>query len=181
MPHTSWAQQHDSCPWEGHDGETRETQSPDSLRMGSWVISTENQMGKISLNTTKILNEMGIPDYLTWLLRNLYASQEATVRTRHGITKWFKIGKGVCQDCILSHWLFNLYAEFSSVQSLSCVWFFVTPWTAACQASLSITNFWSLLKLMSLESVMDICRVHHAKYWTGGSSSWNQQCWEKYQ
>ena len=55
---------------------------------------------------------MGIPDYLTWLLRNLYAGQEATVRTGHGTTDWFQIGKGVCQDCILSPCLFNLYAEY---------------------------------------------------------------------
>ena len=54
---------------------------------------------------------MGIPDHLTCLLRKLYASQEATVRTRHG-TDWFQIGQGVCQDCILSPCLFNLYAEY---------------------------------------------------------------------
>ena len=55
---------------------------------------------------------MGIPDYLTCLIRNLYAGQEATVRTRHGTTDWFQIGKGVCQDYILSPCLFNLYAEY---------------------------------------------------------------------
>ena len=60
----------------------------------------------------KILKEMGIPDHLTCLLRNLYAGQEATVRTGHGTTDWFQIGKGVCQDYILSHCLFNLYAEY---------------------------------------------------------------------
>ena len=60
----------------------------------------------------KILKEMGIPDHLTCLLRNLYADQEATVRTRHGTIGWFKIGKGVCQGCILSPCLFNLYAEY---------------------------------------------------------------------
>ena len=58
------------------------------------------------------LKEMGIPDHLTGLLRNLYAGQEATVRTRHGITDWFQIGKGVRQGCILSPCLFNLYAEY---------------------------------------------------------------------
>ena len=58
-----------------------------------------------------ILNEMGIPDHLTCLLRNLYAGQEATVRTGHGTMDWFQIGKGVCQGCILSPCLFNLYAE----------------------------------------------------------------------
>ena len=56
----------------------------------------------------KILKEMGIPDHLTFLLRNLYARQEATVRTGHGTTDWFQIGKGVCQGCILSLCLFNL-------------------------------------------------------------------------
>ena len=59
----------------------------------------------------KILKEMGIPDHLTCLLRNLYAGQEATVRTGHGTTDWFQIGKGVHQDCILSPCLFNLHAE----------------------------------------------------------------------
>ena len=60
----------------------------------------------------KILKEMGIPDLLTYLLRNLYAGQEATVRTEHGTTDWFQIGKGVCQGCILSPCLFNLYTEY---------------------------------------------------------------------
>ena len=59
----------------------------------------------------KILKEMGTPDHLTCLLRNLYAGQEATVRTGHGTTDWFQIGKGVRQGCILSHCLFNLYAK----------------------------------------------------------------------
>ena len=59
----------------------------------------------------KILKEMGIPDHLTCLLRNLYAGQEATVRTGHGTTDWFQIGKGVHQGCILSPGLFNFYAD----------------------------------------------------------------------
>ena len=80
----------------------------------------------------KILKEMGIPDHLTCLLRNLYTGQEATVRTGHGTTDWFQIGKGVHQGCILSPCLFNLYAEY-------------------------------------------IMRN------TGLSTSWNQDCWEKYQ
>ena len=70
----------------------------------------------------KILKEMGIPDHLTCLLGNLYAGQEATVRTRHGTTDWFQIGKGVCQGCILSPCLFNLYAEYIS-----------TSWNQDCQ------------------------------------------------
>ena len=60
----------------------------------------------------KILKEMGIRDHLTCLLRNLYAGQEAAVRTGHGRTQWFQIGKGVCQGYILSPFLFNLYAEY---------------------------------------------------------------------
>ena len=60
----------------------------------------------------KILKEMGIPDHLTCLLRNLYAGQEATLRTGHGTTDWFQIRKGVCQVCILSPCLLNLYAEY---------------------------------------------------------------------
>ena len=65
-----------------------------------------------SQETVENLKEMGIPDHLTCLLRNLYAGQEATVRTGHGATDWFQIGKGVCQGCILSPCLFNLYAEY---------------------------------------------------------------------
>ena len=79
----------------------------------------------------KILKEVGIPDHLICLLRNLYAGQDATVRIGHGTTDWFQIGKGVCQGCILSPCLFNLYAEY--------------------------------------------------KRWAGGSTSWNQDCQEKYQ
>ena len=60
----------------------------------------------------KILQDMGIPDHLTCLLRNLYAGQEATVKTGHKTTDWFQIGKGVCQGCILSPCLFNFYAEY---------------------------------------------------------------------
>ena len=60
----------------------------------------------------KILKEMGIPEHLIGLLRNLYSGQEATVRTGHGTTDWFQIGKAICQGCILSPCLFNLYAEY---------------------------------------------------------------------
>ena len=97
---------------------------------------------------------MRIPDHLTCLLRNLYAGQDATVRTGHETMEWFQIGKEVHQDCILSPCLFNLYAEFSSLQSLSHVLLFATPWIVARQASLSITNSRSSLRLMSIESVM---------------------------
>ena len=66
----------------------------------------------ITANCGKFLKEMGIPDHLSCLLRNLYAGQEATVRTGHGTTDCFQIGKGVHQGCILSPCLFNLYAEY---------------------------------------------------------------------
>ena len=66
----------------------------------------------ITKKMRKILQEMGIPDHLTCLLRNLCADQEATVRTRHGTKDWFKIGKGVGQGCIFSLCLFNLYADY---------------------------------------------------------------------
>ena len=60
----------------------------------------------------KILQVMGTPDHLTCLQRNLYAGQEATIRTRHGTTDWFQMGKGLCQDCILTPCLCNLYADY---------------------------------------------------------------------
>ena len=69
-------------------------------------------MGQKKKKMWKSLKEIGIPDHLTCLLRNLYAGQEATVRIRHGKTNWFKIGKGVCKGCIVSPCLFNLYAEY---------------------------------------------------------------------
>ena len=67
---------------------------------------------RITTNCGKILKEMGLPDHLTCLLKNLYACQEATVWTTHGTADWFQIGKGVHQGCILSSCLFNLYAEY---------------------------------------------------------------------
>ena len=67
-------------------------------------------INSILLNMDKILK--GVPDHFICLLRNLYAGQEATVRTRHETVNWFKIGKGVLQDCMLSPFLFNLYAEY---------------------------------------------------------------------
>ena len=66
----------------------------------------------ITIKLWKILQEIGMPDHLTCLLRNLYTGQEATVRTGHGTTDWFQIRKGVHQGCILSSCLFNFYAEY---------------------------------------------------------------------
>ena len=84
---------------------SRKTSISDLLAMPKPLIVWHNKLWKI-------LKEMGIPDHLTCLLRNLYAGQEATVRTGHGTTDWFQIGKGVRQGCILSPCLFNLYAEY---------------------------------------------------------------------
>ena len=105
----------------------------------------------------KILKDMGIPNYFICLLRNLHASQEPTVRTRHGTTDWFKIGKGVCQGYILLPCLFNLYAEHimwkaglkvkAKVQLLSRFRLFATTWTVAYQAPPSMgfsrQEYWS--------------------------------------
>ena len=74
--------------------------------------SSTKDFDSVDHNKLKILQEIGIPDHLTCLLRNLCAGQEATVRTRHGTTDSFQIGKGVHQGCILSPCLFNLYAEY---------------------------------------------------------------------
>ena len=81
-----------------------------------WILEKAREFQKniyfCFIDYRKILQEMGIPDHLTCLLRNLYAGREATVRTRHGTTDWFLIGKGVFQGCILSPCLFNIYAEY---------------------------------------------------------------------
>ena len=87
---------------------------------GSWKKQESSRKTSISALLTMqkpltvwiILQEMGIPDDLTCFLRNLYAGQEATVRTGHGTMDWFQIGKEICQGCILSPCLFNLYAEY---------------------------------------------------------------------
>ena len=78
----------------------------------------------------KILKEIGIPDHLTWFLRNLYSDQEAIVRTVYGTTDWFQIGKGIRQGCILSPCLFNLYAEY-------IMW---NAWLDEAQAGVKITG-----------------------------------------
>ena len=104
-------------------GEEPEIKLPTST--GSWKKEDSSRKTSISalLTMPKPLTvwitrncgkfwKMGIPDHLTCLLRNLYTGQEATVRTGHGTTDWFQIGKGVCQGCILSPCLFNFYAEY---------------------------------------------------------------------
>ena len=99
----------------------------DHIANKCWILEKEGNSRKISTSASllmpktdcvdhnklwKILQEMGVPNHLTCLLRNLYAGQEATVRTGHGTTDWFQIRKGLCQGCILSPCLFNLYAEY---------------------------------------------------------------------
>ena len=92
---------------------------------GSWEMQESSRKTSISASLTakafdcvdhnklwKILKEIGIPEHLTYLLRKLYTGQETTVRTEHGITDWFQIGKGVRQGCILSPCLFNIYADY---------------------------------------------------------------------
>ena len=116
----------------------------DNSRKTSTSLSLIMLKSLTSLITTnwKILKEMGIPDHLTCLLRNLYAGQEVTVRTRHGTTIWSKIGKEIRQGCILSPCLFNLYAE-NIMERLG----------------------WKKYKLESrlLEeiSITQVCRLHH--------------------
>ena len=84
----------------------------ESSRKTSALLTTSKPLIVWITTNWKILKEMGIPDHLTCLLRNLYAGQEAAVRTEHGTTEWFHIGKGLCQGCIFSPCLFNLYAEY---------------------------------------------------------------------
>ena len=103
--------------------EEPEIKSPTSTGSSKKQVSSRKTSTSASLTMPKPLTvffttncgkflEMGIPDHLTCLLRNLYAGQEATVRTRHGTTDWFQIGKGVHQGCILSPWLFNFFAVY---------------------------------------------------------------------
>ena len=104
----------------------------------------------------KILKEMGMPDHLTCLLRNLYAGQEEIVRTEHVTTDWFQIGNGVRQGCILSPCLFNLYAEYImwnakldvKWKSFSRVWLFVTPLDSIVH-DFSRPEYWSVLPFPS--------------------------------
>ena len=92
-------------------GSWKKQESSRKISMSALLTMPKPLTMRITTNW-KILLEMGIPDHLTCLLRNLHASQEATVRMGHGTTDWFQIGKGVHQGCILSPCLFNLYAEY---------------------------------------------------------------------
>ena len=120
------------------DGSSKKQESSRKTSISALLTMPKPSTVWITINW-KILKEMGIPDHLTCLSRNLYAGQEATVRTGHGTTDWLQIGKGVCQGCILSPCLINLYAEY----------------------------------------IMMYIRVHQR--WAGRSTSWNQDCREKYQ
>ena len=92
-------------------GSLKKQESSRKISTFAWLTMPKSLTVWITTNW-KILQEMGIPDHLTCLLRNVYAGQEATVRTGHGTTDWFQIGKGVRQGCILSPCLFNFCAEY---------------------------------------------------------------------
>ena len=92
-------------------GSSKEQASSTKISISALLTMPKSLIVWITINW-KILKEMGIPDHQTWFLRDLYAGQEAIVRTGHGTTDWFQIGKGVRQGCILSPCLFNLYAEY---------------------------------------------------------------------
>ena len=92
-------------------GSLKKQESSRKTSISALLITPKPLIVWITANCGKFL-EMGIPNHLTCLLINLYAGQEVTVRTGHGTTDWFQIGKGVCQSCILSPCLFNLYAEY---------------------------------------------------------------------
>ena len=92
-------------------GSSKKQESSRNISISALLTMPKPSTVWITINCGKFW-EMVIPDYLTCLLRNLHAGPEATVRTGHGTADWFQIGKGVCQGCILSPWLFNLYAEY---------------------------------------------------------------------
>ena len=93
--------------WITNVGASKKQES--SRKTSTYALLTMPKPLTVQITTNWKIQEMGIPDHLTCLLRNLYTSQEATVRTRHGTTDWFQIGKGVPQGCILSPCLINLY------------------------------------------------------------------------
>ena len=95
-------------------GSSKKQESSRKISISALLTTPKPLTVWITTNCGKLFQKMGIPDHLTCLLRNLYAGQEATVRTGHGTTDWFQIGKGVHQGCILSPCLFNLYAEYTT-------------------------------------------------------------------
>ena len=98
-------------------GSSKKQASSRKTSISALLTMPKHLTGWIAINW-KILEEVGIPDHLTCLLRNLYAGQEATIRTGHGTTDWFQIGKGVRQGCIVSPCIFNLYAGGSMIAQL---------------------------------------------------------------
>ena len=124
----AWLQQYMNCEFSnGQAGLRKVRRTRDQIANILWIIKKQDSFRKTSISALltmpkplavdhnklwKIPKEIGIPEHLTCLLRNLYTGQEATVRTGHGTTDWFQIGKGVRQGCILSPCLFNLYAEY---------------------------------------------------------------------
>ena len=93
-------------------GASKKQESTRKTSISALLIMPKPLTVWITINYGKLWKEIGIPDHLTCLLRNVYAGQEATIRTGHGTTEWFQTGKGVCQGCILSPCLLNLYAEY---------------------------------------------------------------------
>ena len=130
-----------------------------------------------------ILKEMEIPDHLTWVLRNLYAGQEETVRTGHETVDWFQIRKGVHHGCILSPCLFNFLLSRFSLVWLCCDPIdgsppgAAIPWILQARilewVAISLSNAW--------KRKVKVKSTHHEKCWAGRSLSWNQNCREKYQ
>ena len=94
-------------------GSSKSNRVPENKNIYFWFNDYAKDFRCVDHNNWKILQETGIPDHLTCLLRNLYGGQEATIRTGCGTTDWFQIRKGVCQGCILSTCLFNLYSDTS--------------------------------------------------------------------
>ena len=120
----------------------------------------------------KILKEMGIPDHLTYLLSNMYAGQETTVRTGHGTKDWFQIGKGVCQGCILSPCSFNLYAEYIMTNA----------GLEEAQVGIKIARRNINIFISEVSDVqMTPPLWQKLKCWAGRSTNWNQDRQEKYQ
>ena len=132
-----------------------------------------------------ILKEMGLPDHLTCLLRNLYAGQKGTVRTGHGTTDWLQIGKRERQGCILSPCLFNiLFLHIKKSEVVRSCPTLCDPMDCSLPGSSIHGIFqarvleWGAIALLAYVKQMTSGKL---KRWAGRSTSWNQNCWEKYQ